>query len=281
MAFGSLEAGGALSGAASGAAAGATLGPWGALAGGVLGGAAGLFGASSSKKAQQQAAAAAAAAAAAKRAELQKGLDVQQQAGQTTQGYLSPFIQQGQDASGMLSGYLGTQGADVQRGLFDSFQNDPGAEAAKRSGINAIQSSAAAGGLLRSGGAMKDLYAFGDQFQQQQFQDRMTRLYQMSGLGGQLAGTGAQVNQANANAQGALYDKMGDASAFGILGPASLNMQSAAQGQSALTAGLGLAPGLMGNLKTPINNVTGYLSNVAQGAPGNYGSSWNAWTKAA
>ena len=272
MAFGSLEAGGALSGAASGAAAGAVLGPWGALAGGVLGGAAGLFGSSSSKKAQQQAAEAAAAAAAAKQAQLQKGLDVQTQAGQATKGYLDPFIQQGQDASGMLSGYLGTQGAGVQKQLFDNFQNDPGFTAGRDAGVSAIQGSAAAGGLLRSGGALKDLYSFGNQFQQQQFQNRMTRLYQMSGLGGQLAGTGAQLNQVNANAQSGIFNQMGDTAAAGILGPASLNLQSAQQGQTALMGGLGMMPGLVGNLKQPINNMSGYLSGFGGTKPVNVGN---------
>lgn len=261
MAFGSLEAGGALSGAASGATAGATFGPWGAAIGGVLGGLGGFLGSSSSAKAQKNAQAAAQAAAAARAEQLQKGLSVQQQAGQQSLGYLQPYVGAGSDATKLLGGYLGTQGRDVQQGLFSDFNNDPGYQASLKAGTDAITGTAAANGLLRSGGALKSLFAFGQQQQQAQYQDRMNRLYQMAGLGLPAASASGQLTQQNANAQSGIYKDLGDTAAAGILGPAAIGTQSAQQGANGLMQGIGMLPSLANAMKTPINNVAGYLGN--------------------
>ncbi|MDE2473245.1 MAG: hypothetical protein KGL35_32200, partial [Bradyrhizobium sp.] len=209
---------GFLGGALSGASAGSSLGPIGAIGGGILGALGGLFGddsASAQAQAAQQAAQAQIAA-------LHQGLGVQQNAGSQIQGYFQPQITQGQGATNLLGGYLGTQGQGTQGQLYSQFQNDPGFQAAMQQGINAANSSAAANGTLNSGGQLKDLYNWGNQFAYQQYQNRLQNLYQMAGLGTQAGAAAGNLGQQNANQQSGLYGQIGGAQAAGIMGAANI-----------------------------------------------------------
>jgi hypothetical protein len=115
------------------------------------------------------------------------------------QGYLSPYLQGGGQANQLLGNYLGANGVDAQRQAFSDFQNDPGYQAQFGAGVNALDRSATARGGLYSGGAMKGLQEYGQQFQRQAFNDRINQLSGFAGQGQQAAGAAAGLasNQGN------------------------------------------------------------------------------------
>ena len=149
------------------------------IGGAALKGLGGFFGADS---AEEDALAAMAKA----RGEYGKGVGQATRAVNTSarsaKGALQPFMQQGRAANRMYSDALGVNGADKQKAFFSSFVTDPGYEATLAAGRNQIEHSAIVGGRSNSGGAMKELFDYGQRNMQSQFSDRLDRL---SGLGQQ------------------------------------------------------------------------------------------------
>lgn len=116
------------------------------------------------------------------------------------QGFLNPYLQGGGQANNLLAAYLGAAGPEAQRQAFANFQNDPGYQAQFNAGVNALDRSATARGGLYSGAAMKGLQEYGQQFQRQAFNDRISQLQGFSGQGLQAASgaAGLASNQGNA-----------------------------------------------------------------------------------
>ena len=76
-------------------------------------------------------------------------------------GYLAPYAQAGGNTLSLLGGALGINGAGPQQSFWGGLANDPAFQAAQGAGIDALDKSAAARGMLRSGGQQRDLYSFG------------------------------------------------------------------------------------------------------------------------
>lgn len=65
--------------------------------------------------------------------------------------------------------------ADFQAPTLDEAQNQPGYQFGLQQGLGALQNSQAAKGLVRTGGSLKDLFSFGDQFANQNYGNVLTQ----------------------------------------------------------------------------------------------------------
>ena len=90
--------------------------------------------------------------------------------------YLQPFAQAGGDTLKLLGGALGIYGQGPQQQFFGGLQNDPGYQAGMGAGVDALDKSAAARGMLRSGGQQRDLYSFGQRYLNDYANNRISQL---------------------------------------------------------------------------------------------------------
>ncbi len=147
--------------------------------------------------------------------------------GQTTAGtnqalsYLSPYTQSGTASNNLLANALGINGPAAQQAYYAAFQNDPGFLASQQAGVNALDQSAASGGMLRSGGQMKSLYNYGQQNMQNQFQDRLNRLFQVGGQGLSAADNSASIAQGGSNNIADYLRQIGGVRGEGTIGSAN------------------------------------------------------------
>lgn len=128
-----------------------------------------------------------------------------------------PQVETGDQARNQLAAALGLTGLEAQQGFFNNFQNDPGFQAQLDAGTRAVDQGASAGGQLNSGGRAKALFRFGQQQQNQAFNNRLNRLAGLTSFGqaatGQLQGGTNALNQAVVG--------QGNAQAGGIIGGAN------------------------------------------------------------
>lgn len=116
--------------------------------------------------------------------------------------------EQSLEAVNLLAQALGISGPEAQQAFFANFQDDPGFQATQQAGIRAIDQAASAGGQLNTGGRLKSLFEFGQQGQNQQFQQRLANLagFQPGARGAfanlELAEQGQRVGASDALAQG-------------------------------------------------------------------------------
>lgn len=108
----------------------------------------------------------------------------------------APTFEQGQGALGLLSNALGINGPAAQSSFFSGFQTDPGYQAGLDAGIQALDRSAAARGLLRSGGQQRDLFGFGQRYLSEAFNNRLNSLFGLGQYGTNL-GFNTATNRAN------------------------------------------------------------------------------------
>ena len=94
-----------------------------------------------------------------------------------------PFIQSGIDATGALDRLLANP---------ESVRSIPGYQFLQSEGLNAIDRSGAARGMVNSGRTLKDLQRFGQGLADQSLQSQFNRLYAIGGRG--LDATGQRVN---------------------------------------------------------------------------------------
>lgn len=199
----------------------------------VVGGAAGIYGASQSAKASKQAAQTQADAAA-------KANDTQLQMFEETRADQKPYLQAGTGAVNRLADLVGTSGNTTAQGYGSltqpftaaDFVADPGYQFSLEQGQKALERSAAAKGGLLSGAALKAAQTYGQGTAAQEYNDvynryntSQTNIYnRLAGLSGtgqtaanQLASTGTQVGSNIAsNITGA-----GNAQAAGQVGAAN------------------------------------------------------------
>ena len=135
-------------------------------------------------------------------------------------GQLQPTIDTGSDATGLLRTALGLEGPDAQRGFFDSFGADPGFNATLDAGVEALDRSAAARGLLHSGGQQKSLFDFGQRHLTDFYNNRLGSLFNLSN-------TGNAANLASVTGQSGLISGAGNNIANAILGVGQLNANNA------------------------------------------------------
>ncbi len=174
--------------------------------------------------------------------------------GQTNTGtnqalsFLSPYVQGGTSSMSILNDALGINGPEAQAAYYRNYQNDPGFLATQQAGINALDQSAASSGMLRSGGQMKSLYKYGQLNQQNAFQDRLNRLFNIGGQGLTAAGNSANIAESGSNAIADYLRQIGgvegegtigsaNALAGGILGSASAREGGVLGTANALTSG--------------------------------------------
>ncbi len=171
----------------------------------------------------------------------QQALALQSQIYNQTREDASPFVQNGQGASNNLAYLLGIGdpnrsnsgqgqfGSLMQDFGLDQFQADPGYQFRLGEGQKTLERSAAARGTQFSGGTLKALDRYNQDFASNEFgrasdrynQNRMTKYGFLNGVAGQgLQGLGitSQAGQNYANQGSQLYGNMGDARAQGAAG---------------------------------------------------------------
>jgi hypothetical protein len=192
--------------------------------------ASGLLGANSSRSA------ASAQADSAQRATDQQAAQYAQQ-----RADLQPWAQSGGQANNKLSALMGMNGEDQTAQL----QATPGYQFRLDQGMQGVQNSAAARGGLLSGGTLKAIQKYGQDFASNEYQNQFNRLNSMSS-----AGQNAAAGQGNA------------AQAFG-----------AAQAQNTMGAGNALASGIIGGANSMnqgvSNAINGYQQNQMMNLLGN------------
>lgn len=149
------------------------------------------------------------------------------------------------------SGSLGMQTAD-SNSILSQLQNTPGYKFMMQQGLQGIDRSAAAQGLLGSGASMKGAQEYGSGLAEQTYNTRVSQLAQQAGLGAQVAGQQSQISAGLGTglANAALGMGSNVASLYGAQGN---NLASISAGQSAADAqsnssGLGLIGSVAGGL---------------------------------
>lgn len=110
---------------------------------------------------------------------------------------LQPSITAGNTARDAQLGLLGLPGGNSD--AIDLFRRSPGYTAGLNAGRDAITGSAAAGGRLFSGGTVKALDRFGQNYADQQFGNYYDRLSGLSGAGNTATGTAVNLGTNTAN----------------------------------------------------------------------------------
>lgn len=195
-------------------------------------------------------------------------------------GLYDPFISSGTDSTSLLRQALGLDGAGSQKTFYDNFQNDPGYQATLKGGTNAVETSQAGGGMLRSGGTLKALMDYGARLQGGIFNNRLAQLAGLSSSGQQAAGAKAGLGagiETGTSSKIADFQKMiGDA-----WGGATINSSNADQRatQNVLQL-LGYGTGLMKPQASAMgNDLSSYFKGFGGGgaSPGGFGAgSFNA-----
>jgi hypothetical protein len=123
------------------------------------------------------------------------------------QGALGGTIGQGTQAGSAIANMLGLNGAPAQNQGFQNFRNSTGYQFGLNQGMGAITGSAAAKGLLNSGGTLKALNTFGQDYASSKYGDYLNQLQNLLGSGltgaGVLAGAGQQSSSEGSSSKGA------------------------------------------------------------------------------
>lgn len=126
------------------------------------------------------------------------------------QGALGGTIGQGTQAGSTIADMLGLNGAAGQSQGFNNFRNSTGYQFGMDQGMQAITGSAATKGLLNSGGTLKAMNAFGQDYASSKYGDYMSQLQNLLGSGltgaGILSGAG---NVSNSQSEGSSSPGMG------------------------------------------------------------------------
>lgn len=101
---------------------------------------------------------------------------------------------------------------------YGGFQGSPGFQFAMQQGQDSIDASAAARGMLRSGGTMQAQQEFGTGLAQQDYANHIARLMGAAGIGTQAAAQQVAANQNYGNAASQTYAATGNALAAGAIG---------------------------------------------------------------
>jgi hypothetical protein len=94
-----------------------------------------------------------------------------------------PYKSAGTSALSQLMSGLGLSGSDNQAAFTNAYRNLPGYQSGLETGQQAAMRGLNAGGGLRSGGALKALYRYGSNYEDQRAGDYLTRLGGLTGQG--------------------------------------------------------------------------------------------------
>ncbi len=134
---------------------------------------------------------------------------------------LAPWRTTGAAALETYSGLLGVggEGPDIA-GLQAGLEQYPGYQFALSQGVEAVEKSAAARGLLQSGQTLKSLTQYGQGLASSNIENYLNRLQGLAGGGQQAAAQTGAFGAAAAGAAGAAGERAGAARATGYLGQA-------------------------------------------------------------
>jgi hypothetical protein len=175
--------------------------PVGALIGGALSIGGALIGSSASKK-----------AAKAQTQATQAGIDEERRQFDLSRGDLAPWREAGSQAIG--------QGLAMLQPGYD-YTASPGYQFRLDEGLRGVENSAAARGLLQSGGTLKGIEKYGQGLAAQDFNDQFNRTMAVAGGGQQAATSGAQLGANSAHSIADLLTQAGNARASGYVGSAN------------------------------------------------------------
>ena len=155
----------------------------------------------------------------------------EQQAAQTAQARadLQPWRASGERANNKLSSLMGLDGSDPTAEL----QATPGYQFRLSEGMKGVENSAAARGSLLSGGALKALQRYGQDFASNEYQNLYNRLSGMSTTGQNAAAGQGSASQQFGNQQAQNTIGAGNAMASGAVGSANAWGSAIGQGVNA------------------------------------------------
>lgn len=180
-------------------------------------------------------------------------------------GY-DPYVQAGGSALARLMAGLGLGGEGGGAAFTNAYRSLPGYEAGRESGLQGAERGLNAGNIGQSGRALKALYRFGSDYEDQRSGDYLNRLLGVAGAGQAATGAQAGIQGQGLTTQAGLRQSAfgGDLSSAGTVGQ---GMVAGAQArQSALTNLMGTAA---------------YLGGSFLGGPAGGGLARSAWGQVA
>ena len=144
--------------------------------------------------------------------------DLQQQRYNQAVGYEQPFMQSGQNALNQYGNALGLNGSDAQQAYYNNFQNDPGFQGSVNYGLQQLQAQQAAQGMGLSGNALAALQGYSQNALSQEYQTRLSDLFQNAQLGVNSANALASASTSNGNALANYNLAAGQAQGSGLSG---------------------------------------------------------------
>lgn len=136
-----------------------------------------------------------------------------QRAGNENLAGMRPYAEQGGQAFGTLSDFLGVNGQANANNALANYRSAPGYQFQLNEGLGAINNSAAARGGLNSGATLKALQGYGQNLADQDFQQHLKNLGGLGTMG--MTAEGQMGNYRNQVAQGVQqnYGAIGNAQA--------------------------------------------------------------------
>lgn len=117
------------------------------------------------------------------------------------QSALSGNVGNGGAAGNQMANMLGLNGAQGQNQGFQNFQNSTGYQFGLNQGLGSITGNAATQGLLNSGGTMKAMDTFGQNYANTQYGNYMGQLQGLLGAGNQSAGVIGSAGQQSTSSE--------------------------------------------------------------------------------
>ncbi len=148
----------------------------------------------------------------------QQSAALQQQRFNQAVGYEQPFMQSGQNALNLYNNATGVNGSAAQQSYYNNFQNDPGFQTSVNYGLQQVQAQNAAQGMGLSGNALAALQSYSQNALSQQYQTRLSDLFQGAQLGANSANALASASTSSGTAQGNFNVAAGQAQGSGISG---------------------------------------------------------------
>jgi len=143
---------------------------------------------------------------------------LQQQRFNQAVSYEQPFMQSGQNALNLYNNATGVNGAAAQQAYYNNFQNDPGFQSAVNYGLQQIQAQNAAQGMGLSGNTLAALQSYSQNALSQEYQTRLSDLFQAAQLGANSANTLASASTSSGTAQGNFNVAAGQYQGAGLSG---------------------------------------------------------------
>lgn len=147
----------------------------------------------------------------------QRALEAQSAQYDQSRADLQPWVKSGSLANNKLSSLMGLDGSNPTAVL----QSTPGYQFRYDEGMRGVENSAASRGGLLSGGTMKAIQKYGQDFASGEYQNAFNRLNSMSTTGQNSAANQAARSESFGNAAATQYNNQGSAQASGSMGQAN------------------------------------------------------------